>query len=385
MKEKIKNFIKRFSKEIFFALILAVIVAVAIESIKEKTGEEILSKNQKAIAVIITYDKDMKPLGQGSGFFITTNGILVTALHVIEGASFVTAKLSSGAYYDIKKILGADKNLDIAVLQFEAQGTPFVKLGDSDKIESGEKIFAIGAPMGLENTVSEGVISNPSRKLDGVVLVQFTAPISSGSSGGGLFNTSGKVIGITVGSKEVSQEEIGMAQNLNFAIPINLIKKAIEGGGELIEGSPGYFYSLGIIAKNKKEYDKAEENFLKAISLDEKYAAAYTELGMIYYNKGQYDLEIEMFKKAVDLDSNDSDAHYYLATAYEDISQYDLAIDEYKKVIELKPDDTDAIYSLVIIYLMQGEKIKALELASKLVELNPGLGNELKILINRMK
>ena len=385
MREKIKNFIKRFSKEIFLALILAVIVAVAIESIKEKTGEEIVRKNQKAIAVITTYDKDMKPLGQGSSFFITPNGILVTAYHVIEGASFITAKLPSGAYYDLKEFLGADKNLDIAVLQFEAQDTPFVKLGDSDVIKSGEKIFAIGAPMGLENTVSEGVISSPRRKLDGVVLIQFTAPVSSGSSGGGLFNARGKVIGITLGSIEAFQDEKSITQNLNFAVPINLIKKAIEGGGELVEGSPGYFYSLGIIAKNKKEYDRAEENFKKAISLDEKYADAYTELGLIYYDKGLYDLEIEMFKKTVDLDSNDSNAHYYLATAYEDISQYDLAIDEYKKVIELKPNDTDAIYSLVIIYLMQGEKIKALKLANKLVELNPGLGNELKMLMNRMK
>ena len=72
MKEKIKNFIKRFSKEIIVALILAVIAAVLIEAINEKTGEEILNKNQEAIAVVAAYDKNMEPLGQGSGFFISS-------------------------------------------------------------------------------------------------------------------------------------------------------------------------------------------------------------------------------------------------------------------------------------------------------------------------
>jgi len=385
MKEKIKNFIKRFSKEIIVALILAAIAAVVIEGINEKTGEEILNKNQKAIAIVVTYDKNMKLLGQGSGFFVSSGGILVTAYHVIEEASFVTAKLYSGAYYNLKEVIGADKNLDIAVLQFDAQETPFVKIGDSNKIKTGEKVFAIGSPMGLENSVSNGIISNPKSKLDGIELIQFSASISSGSSGGGLFNTRGKVIGITIGSIDSSRKEEDFSQNLNFAVPINLIKKAMEGGGELVEGSPGYYYSLGIIAKNKKKDDIAEENFKKAVSLDEKYVAAYTELGLIYYNKGLYDLEIEMFKKAVDLDSNDSNAHYYLATAYEDIGQYNLAIDEYKKVIELDPGDTDAIYSLVIVYLTQGEKSKAFEMVNRLEELNPGLGNELKMLINRVK
>jgi tetratricopeptide (TPR) repeat protein len=92
-----------------------------------------------------------------------------------------------------------------------------------------------------------------------------------------------------------------------------------------------------------------------------------------------------MFKKAVELDPSNIDAHYSLATAYEDKEKYDLAIKEYEKVLELKPDDKDTMYSLGILYLIKNEKEKAFELVNKLERLNPGLGKELKILIDKMK
>ena len=385
MKEEIVSLVKRFSKEILIALVFAVIVAVVFENISEKTGEEILDHNVEAVATVIAYDKDGKPLSQGSGFFINSEGVLVTAYHVVEGADSITAKLSSGAYYNVKGVIGADKNFDIAVIQFEAQKTPFVKIGDSDKIKIGEKVFAIGTPMGLESTVSEGIISNPKIRLDGIELIQFSAPISSGSSGGALFNAHGKVVGVTTGSLEDSQQEENTVQNLNFAIPVNLIEKAIQGKGELVEGSPGYFYSLGVIAKNKREYDKAIEYYKKVMSLDDKYLDAYLDLGIIYYDQGQYDLEVENFLKATQLDQNNYDAYFYLGTAYEDKGLYDEAIVAYERALEIKPDDKDSLYYLSFLYILTGEKTKAFKLVPKLRELNPGLANEIKILLEVVK
>ena len=396
MREKIKKiayFSKRFSKEIFIALVLAVIAAIAIERFQDKRQEWIVHKNQKAVATVVVYDANGEPFGQGSGIFVAHKGIcdgtLITNYHVIEGAKSIRAKLSSGAYYEEKELLAADKNYDIAIIRFEATDVPCIKeLGDSDKVKIGEKVFAIGTPMGLENTVSQGNISFPKRNLGGIEFIQFSAPVSSGSSGGGLFNAKGKIIGITCEAIEGSHEpnEETVAQNLNLAIPINLVRDTLAKKNiKITEGSPDYFYSKGMLAENKKDYETAIDCFEKAIELNDKYTAAYLELGYIYYDKGLYDEQLEMYKKVVELDPNNYEAHYYLAAAYEDKGQYDLAIAEYKKGIELKPEDKDATYALGVLYIMRGEKEKALELVPKLTELNPGLGNELKTLIGRMK
>ena len=333
----------------------------------------------------------MKPFSQGSGIFITSNGILVTNYHVIKEVNLdlTEAKLPSGAYFKFKKIIGIDEKSDIAILQFDAPKTPSVKsLGDSDKIQSGEKIVAIGAPLGFESTVTAGEISHPKRKLDSMEFIQFTAPISSGSSGGGLFSDSGETLGIITLSIQIPpelQKEV-FTQNLNFAVPINIVKKVLNGEEKrFTEGSPQYFYSLGMLAKNKKEYDKAIEYYKRSIAIDNKYVDAYIDLGISYYKKGLYDEELKALKKAIQLNPNNSDAYYYLALAYEDKGLYNLAIAAYKKVLEIKPNDKDAIYQLGILYIVQGEKNKALDLIPKLTELNSGLGNELKTLLNRVK
>lgn len=395
VREKIKKIAylsRRFSKEILIALLLAVFAAIIIELVQKKREEGILLNNQKAVAMVEVYDKNGELFGQGSGVFIAHKGVcdgtLITNYHVIEGAKRITAKLSSGAYYSAKEILAADKNYDIAIIQFEAKDVPCIKgLGDSDKVKIGDKVFAIGAPMGLENTVSQGNISCPKRKLGGIEFIQFSAPISSGSSGGGLFDARGKIIGITSKAIEVSTESEGktIAQNLNLAIPINLVRDSFAGKiKKITEDSPDYYYSRGVLAENEKNYEIAIGCFEKAIELNDRYTAAYFELGYIYYDKGLYDEELGMFQKAVKLHPNNSEAHYYLAESYEDTSQYDLAVAEYKRVIELKPENRDATFELGVLYLMRGEKEQALELVPKLTELNPGLGNELKTLIGKM-
>jgi len=382
-RESIK-FVERFFKEIFIALILAIIAAIVVEIYIERSGIKILNAISKTVAKIETYDKNMTPLGQGSGIFISSDGELVTNYHVIGGAQFITAKLPSGAYFKLNNVLGTNKNYDVAILKFEAHDIPFAGEGDSDKIEDGEKIFAIGNPMGLESTISEGIVSKAKRELNGMEFIQFTAPISSGSSGGGLFDSSGNVIGVTTMSLDITPElqKEALAQNLNFAVPVNLINKVRKReDARFTEESPEFYYSVGILAENKKDYDKAIEYFKKAIVLDDKYVDAYIELGSIYYQKGLWDLQQQVFETAVQLDPNNSDAHYSLATAYEDKGLYDLAIHEYRKVIELKPDDKDAHYDVGILYVISGDYNNASQEVKALLDLDPGLAGILKKLI----
>lgn len=381
--------IKRFLKEIIIAIVFAIVVAVVIEKHNESAKRNKITENSKAIATVVAYDKDNKPLGQGSGIFITPNGALVTNYHVIKGATLILAKLASGAFYNAKEIIGIDKYTDVAIIQFDAKETPFTKrIGNSDKIRVGDKVFTIGSPLALESTVSEGIISNPNREFDGRRLIQFTAPISSGSSGGGLFNEKGEVIGITIAELTIPKEfkEEASSQNLNFAVPINDIGYALQGEEKrFTKGSPEYFYSNGVMAENKQEYDRAIEYFNKAIEVDDKYADAYIDLGIVYQEKGLYDKQLEFLEKAIQLAPDDFNANYYLALAYEDKGLYDKAIIAYIRTLELKPNDADTIYNMGLLYIILGQKDKAIEMANRVMPLNSGLGKELEILIEKTK
>ncbi|MGO8991601.1 MAG: trypsin-like peptidase domain-containing protein [bacterium] len=385
--KKIFNFIKHFSKEILIALILAVIAAVAIEVYKTELYKNNIQVNKKAVATVLVYDKDRKLLGQGSGVFVNATGRLVTNSHVIIGIegtdiSKTVAKLSTGAQYTLGGVIELDKKLDIALLQFEGTEIPHVKkLGDSDKLLSGDKVIAIGSPLGQENSVSDGVIANPARESLGVKFIQFTAPISPGSSGGGLFNKDGEAVGITRG---VLQDEKREAQNVNFAIPINFIKN-ILGGSEkkLVEQSAEYYYSLGQIEENNENNEKAIGYYQKAISVDSQYADAYINLGSIYYDKGEYDLEVTNFEKAVKISPDKCEYWYYLGTAYEDIHQYDEAVKAYKNALRLRPYHKDTLHDFAILSMAGGNCDRASKLISKLKESDPGQATKLEFLMRR--
>ena len=148
----------------------------------------------------------------GSGFYIDQRGTIVTNYHVIDKAQKIRIINSNGsAYTGEVTIKGYDKDLDIAILSIEKKNGAFLPLGDSSSIKVGQPIYAIGSPLGLANTVSEGIISGIR-----TTGIQITAPISPGSSGGALINKNGEVIGITYAAMHGGE-------NLGFAIPIEKI------------------------------------------------------------------------------------------------------------------------------------------------------------------
>jgi S1-C subfamily serine protease len=216
--------------------------------------------NRKAVATLTALDASGRAIGQGTGFFITNNGVLVTAYHVVKGAATIRAHLPSGAYYVLKDIRAADEKADVAVLQFDATDTPSVSaLGDSDRLRVGDEVYAIGAPAGLEGTVSTGSISNPVQQIGDRSYIQFTAPISPGSSGGGLFDEHGEVIGITAALVASPESE-----NLNLAVPINTYRAVLTGtAGRFKMETPELYYSLGNLADNKKDWDEAIRDYQK--------------------------------------------------------------------------------------------------------------------------
>jgi tetratricopeptide (TPR) repeat protein len=375
---QLEHLFHRFSKEFMLAVILAVIAAVGYEWAKNSWKQEMLQRNLKAVAEIEVFDNH-KLIARGSGFFVNSTGLLATNAHIIKGGPDVIAKLPSGAFYKLRNFRGVDDTTDIAFLQFDATETPSIRgIGNSDELQTGDKVFAIGNPRGLLSTVSEGNVSNPRRAMNGRIFIQFTAPISPGSSGGGLFNESGRAVGVTA---DVLKGEDN--QNLNFAVPINYFKDVFSGQGNIEVGSPAFYVAQGNLADNRREWDKAIAYYSQAIQLDPSYADAYIGLAGDYYEKGQYELEIKNYEKALQLDPHNPDASYYLGTAYEDIGQFDKAIGQYLTTLKLDPNYKDALRDLALAYLARGNKSEAMKLIPQLAKLNPGMSQELQLIIQK--
>jgi serine protease Do len=158
--------------------------------------------------------------GEGSGFIVGADGIVLTNAHVVRDASEVTVKLTDRREFRAK-VLGADAASDIAVLRIDAKGLPVVNLGDPARARVGDWVLAIGSPFGFENSVSAGIVSAKGRSLPGdtyVPFIQTDVAVNPGNSGGPLFNLAGEVIGIN--SQIYSRS--GGYQGLSFAIPIDV-------------------------------------------------------------------------------------------------------------------------------------------------------------------
>lgn len=175
--------------------------------------------------------KISSPGGSGSGFFINEDGFVITNYHVIEKETRIEVTVFQKAKNGFKtkkfkkvKIEAINPFVDLALLKVEDLGDMkiyFVYLGDIDNIKTGEEVFAIGNPLGLERTVTNGVISTKNRAFEGLLYLQTNADINPGNSGGPLFNLAGEVIGVT----NMGYIFLG---GLGFAIPVNYVKHFIE-------------------------------------------------------------------------------------------------------------------------------------------------------------
>ena len=164
--------------------------------------------------------REMPVRGEGSGFIVDPNGVILTNAHVVRDAKDVTVKLTDRREFRAK-VLGSDPKTDVAVLKIDAKNLPVVPLGSARDLKVGEWVLAIGSPFGFENSVTAGVVSAKGRSLpdDGFVpFIQTDVAVNPGNSGGPLFNTRGEVVGIN--SQIFSRT--GGYQGLSFAIPIDV-------------------------------------------------------------------------------------------------------------------------------------------------------------------
>jgi Trypsin-like peptidase domain len=197
----------------------SLIVAAATHAQSPEIIRNVLSR----VVLITAQDENGKPLAFGSGFVIDGEGHIASNLHVVAGASSAIAHFANETQKHIVKSISAfSPEKDLVILRLDETSAP-LSLGDSSRLQVGDKVLAIGNPEGLEGTVSEGIVSAFRQLKDETRLVQITAPISPGSSGGPVIDRDGKVVGLACAS-------VVSGQNLNFAIPVEDLRILVRSG-----------------------------------------------------------------------------------------------------------------------------------------------------------
>lgn len=216
------------------------IETVTIDTSREMTAAEVYAANVNSTVGITTsvtstnfWGYKTTSAASGSGFIISTNGYILTNYHVIKGADSVTVSLYDGTTYDAS-LVGYDESNDIAVLKVDAENLTPVILGDSDALNIGDSVVAIGNPLGeLTFSLTAGLVSAKDREVTlsssvTMNLIQTDCAINSGNSGGALFNMYGEVVGVTNAKYSSSSSSEASIDNIGFAIPINTIRPIVE-------------------------------------------------------------------------------------------------------------------------------------------------------------
>ena len=389
-------------------LVLLLIIPLKVQA--QDILPELVRRIKPSAVAIETFDSRGEKLSRGSGFFIETDRI-VTNRHVLEGAFRAEVHSSSGTTYPVKGVLAVDAEGDLAVLKIDAP-TPAIRPLPLDKTspQEGESVVVIGNPLGLEGSVTNGIVSAVRDIPTFGRIIQITAAISAGSSGSPVVNMQGQVIGIAT-------LQITGGQSVNFAIPSERISQlqiaSVMSLGDLVattgrnkRAKAVQSFRDGLSFLSKDDCEKALPYFEKAIESDGTYAEAWAQAGFCneklgkhaealeaskkavslrpsaesYFNIGlanfylkQYRDAAEGYRSAIKLDPyNSADAYYALGLVYRDWGKADDEIQAYKQAIKLRPDYTVAYERLGSRYLKSRKFNEAVEVFRQLAALKPG-------------
>jgi Tfp pilus assembly protein PilF len=372
---------------------------------------ELVRRIKPSAVAIETFDSRGEKLSRGSGFFVEADRV-VTNRHVLENAHRAEVHSSTGAVFPVKGVLAVDAEGDIALLKIEVPATNQIKPLPLDKTspQEGESIVVIGNPLGLEGSVTNGIVSAVRDIPTFGRIIQITAPISAGSSGSPVVNMQGQVIGIAT-------LQIAGGQSVNFAIPSERISQLqvtsmtslsdlVASTGRNKRAKAVQFFRDGLSFLSKDDCEKALPYFEKAVESDSNYAEAWAQSGFCneklgkhaealeaskkavslrpsaesYFNIGlasfylkQYKEAAEAYRQSIKLDPfNSADAYYALGLVYRDWGKADEEIQAYKQAIRLRPDYTVAYERLGSRYLKSKKFSEAVEVYRQISALKPG-------------
>jgi len=386
----------------FYPVLAAGITLALLSSLAAaKTPEQIFEQASPSIVVVDIFDSKDEFIGQGSGVVIST-GQVITNCHVAKRGKSRRVRQSGKKFSATMRY--SDPSRDLCQLNVPDLQAPPVVMGTAKKLKVGQRVYAIGAPEDLELTLSEGLISS-LRPHDGSEYIQTSAAISLGSSGGGLFNDQGQLIGITTFYH-------AEGQNLNFALPVDWIEelpKRVQGVPETAKKnglawlnrvvaledkknwsgmlklsqqwvksepeSADAWFSLGIAHKNLKQYEKAIKAYRRALHIQPEYADAWNNLGNIHNNIKQHKQAIQAYQEALRIDPEHASAWNNLGIAHGSLKQYKQAISAFREAIRIEPENASVWYNLGEAYFRHGQQDKVLETYQTLRKLDFKIAN----------
>ena len=361
-----------------FSILLAILslVGIARKALVQDSLILLVKRIQPAVVTVLAYDATGQPLQQGSGFFVSTAGHLVTNRHVLQGASRAEVQPPDGRGYAVTQVVAEDKAGDLVEVVTDMPQEAVRELSISRVMpEVGERVVVVGSPLGLDQTVSEGIVS-ALRALPGFgTVVQLTAAISSGSSGGPVVNLRGEVIGVTT-------LQMAQGQNLNFALPgERVLGLKVEKGQTLAEWTAKVteevvvtaegLYSTGLGFVGSEDYAKALPYFEEAVQRNPSYAEAWFEVGVCNGELGRHQEEIAAYQQAIRLKPDFARAYYNLGLAYGELGRYQEEITAFQQAIHLKPDFAEAHYNLGGVYGKLGRYREAAAAFQQAIRLKP--------------
>ena len=195
-------------------------IAQELPSAEPLDAKSLAKRIRESIVVLTQFGRDEEEEGVGTGFVVSSDGLVATSLHVVGEGRPVHVRLANGEEVEVTSVHAWDRTLDLAVLRVNKTGLPALPLGDSDKLEQGSSVVAMGTPHGLDFSFVQGVVS-ARRTLDSVEMIQLAVPIEPGNSGGPMLDLHGRVHGVITMKSLVTD-------NLGFAVPVNLLKPLLE-------------------------------------------------------------------------------------------------------------------------------------------------------------
>ena len=414
---------------------LVLIVILFASFVQAMTASEVFEKVSPSVVVIKTYDLFGKGQSLGSGV-VLEDGVVVTNCHVVKGATSIHVVRQEKNYS--ATLHHCDWDRDVCTLSVVGLRGHAVTKGNTSRLKVGAKVYVVGAPKGLELTLSDGLISS-LRPVPGGQYLQITAPISPGSSGGGLFDNVGRLIGLPT-------FYLAEGQQLNFAVPVEWINelpirnkplpeakkktsnvwlnrafeleekrdwlgliehalswtkaqpgnavawfslgnayeesgqlsKTIEAFQQAIRNNPNYsdaWINLGVAYFKSNHKSEAIKAYQQAIRIDPESATAWNNIGYSYYESNQINKAIEAYQQALRIDPDYANAWVHLGVAYNQLNQTAKEFDAYQQALRINPEDSFAWKNIGMIYLVSKKNIKAIEAYQNAIRFNPEYAN----------
>lgn len=343
-----------------FAL-AALSLALALPAAAE-TASQVFQQVSPSIVVVVAYDATGKPAELGSGVMLPNHDV-ATNCHVVKDGTQYRVRYRDKDYP--ASLDKSDWDRDVCSLNVPGLPAPPVVMGKTKTLQVGAPVYAIGAPEGLQLTLSEGIVSS-LRPVGAGSYIQTTAAISPGSSGGGLFDDEGHLLGLT--SFFMSQ-----GQQLNFALPVEWIESLPQRSTQRVARRVSVVDWLNQAAALEKKKDWGEllrlsEAWLRA---SPESALAWEILGESYDGTGQHSQAIDAYRHTLQINPQDVDAWCYLGGAYDDAGEHSHALDAYRQALKIKPQDAKVWHDLGVVYAHAGQYEQAIDTFHQALQINP--------------